>query len=98
MSGVTVATISRSMSLPSTPAWASASRQAGSATSESASSSAAMWRCRMPVRSTIQASEVSTNVASSSFVTIRSGTLQPSPVIETGRPAVAVPIIRRRRR
>jgi hypothetical protein len=31
-------------------------------------------------------------------VTIRSGTLQPRPVIETSIPAEAVPIIRRRRR
>ena len=52
----------------------------------------------MPVRSTIHSSEVSTCCASSSFVTTRSGTLQPSPVIEIAAPCRAVPIIRPRRR
>src|SRR5438477_318448 len=98
MSGVTVATMTRSTSLPSTPACASASRAAGSARSESASSAAAIRRSRMPVRSTIHSSEVSTYCESSSFFTTRSGTLQPSPVMETSKPALAAPIIRRRRR
>ena len=40
----------------------------------------------MPVRSTIHSSVVSTSVESSSFVRTRSGTWQPSPVIEIGRP------------
>ena len=44
-------------------------RAAGSAMSEIASSVAAMRRSRMPVRSRIHSSEVSTSVASSSFVT-----------------------------
>ena len=83
MSGVTVATISRSTSLPSTPACASASRAAGSATSDSASSFDAIRRSRIPVRSKIHSSDVSTYCASSSFVTMRSGTLQPRPVIVT---------------
>ncbi len=52
MSGVTVAEISRSMSLPVTPASPSASRAAGSAMSVSASCSSAMRRSRIPVRST----------------------------------------------
>ena len=73
-SGVTVATSSRSMSLASTPASASAARAAGSARSESACSGAAIRRSRMPVRSMIHSSEVSTCCASSSFVTTRSGT------------------------
>ena len=98
MSGVTVATMRRSMSLPASPACASASRAAGSARSESASSGAAIRRSRMPVRSTIHSFDVSTNCASSSFVTTRSGTLHPSPVIDTSSPFLAVPIIRRRRR
>ena len=42
----------------------------------------------MPVRSRIHSSFVSTSVESSSFVTTRSGTWQPSPVIEIGTPFV----------
>ena len=83
MSGVTVATISRSMSAGSTPACASAARAAGSAMSDSASSSRAMRRSRIPVRTTIHSSVVSTSLDSSSFVITRSGTLAPMPVIET---------------
>jgi hypothetical protein len=74
MSGVTVAQISRSTSPASTWAWASAARAAGSARSVSASSGAAIRRSRMPVRVWIHSSEVSTSVASSSFVSTRSGT------------------------
>jgi hypothetical protein len=40
-----------------------------------------MYRWRIPVRSTIQASSVSTIFASSSFVRIFSGTLIPHPVM-----------------
>ena len=49
--------------------------------SVSASSSAAIRRSRIPVRSKIHSSEVSTSCASSSFVMTRSGTCVPSPVI-----------------
>ena len=54
--------------------------------SESASSAAAKRRSLIPVRAVIHSSEVSTICASSSFVTTRSGTWQPSPVIETRAP------------
>ena len=97
MSGVTVATISRSISRASRPAISSALRHAGSERSDIASVSAAIRRSRIPVRSRIHSSFVSTIVASSSFVTTRSGTWQPRPVIEIGRPFVR-PIIREPRR
>ena len=42
----------------------------------------------MPVRDEIHSSLVLTTAASSSFVTTRSGTWQPRPVIEIGRPFV----------
>ena len=74
MSGVTVATISRSMSVPSLPACSSACCAAGSERSERACESAAIRRSRMPVRSMIHSSDVSTSFESSSFVTTRSGT------------------------
>ena len=45
-------------------------------------------RSRIPVRSRIHSSDVSTSAASSSFVTTRSGTWQPRPVIEIGLPFV----------
>src|SRR5688572_8212339 len=91
MSGVTVAQIRRSISLASTPASASAARAAGSAMSVSASSSVAILRSRMPVRSMIHSSDVSTYCARSSFVTTRSGTFTPSPVIPIRVP-LALPI------
>ena len=92
MSGVTVATISRSISEALTPASSSASFAAGRQRSESASSGPAIRRSRMPVRSRIHSSEVSIIVESSSFVTTRSGTRHPRPVIEAATP-LAVPII-----
>src|SRR5438132_5813041 len=91
MSGVTVATMIRSMSDPSSPACTSACRAAGSARSDIASSSFAIRRSRMPVRSMIHSSVVSTRVSSSWFASTRSGTRQPMPVIEM-RLASAVPI------
>src|SRR5881396_602281 len=86
MSGVTVATMTRSTSEPASPASSSASCAAGSARSESASSGAAIRRSRIPVRSTIHSSEVSISVESSSFVITRSGTCAPRPVIEIATP------------
>src|SRR5579885_3583048 len=88
MSGVTVATISRSTSAARLPARSSAARAAGRARSDIASVSAATLRSLIPVRVVIHSSAVSTIRARSSFVSTRSGTWQPSPVIETGRPAV----------
>jgi hypothetical protein len=58
MSGVTVATMIRSISVASRPAASSACFAAGMQRSESASSSVAMRRSRMPVRSRIHSSEV----------------------------------------
>ena len=66
------------------PARAPAARRAR-ARSDIASPSAAMRRSLIPVRAVIHSSDVSTIFASSSFVTTRSGTWQPSPVIEIGR-------------
>src|SRR5436309_5152340 len=94
MSGVTVAQTRRSTSFASTWAWASAARAAGSARSVSACSGAAIRRSRMPVRAMIHSSDVSTMVESSSFVSTRSGTCAPRPVIEIGSPR-ALPIIGR---
>ncbi len=74
MSGVTVATISRSIDAGSAPASSSARRAAGRQMSVSASSSAAIRRSRIPVRVMIHSSEVSTSSARSAFVRIRSGT------------------------
>jgi hypothetical protein len=65
MSGVTVATMSRSMADASSPACASACSIAGRQRSESACSGAAMRRSRIPVRSMIHSSLVSTMVESS---------------------------------
>ena len=74
MSGVTVATTIRSIEAASTPASASAARRPARAMSVSACSSAAIRRSRIPVRSTIHSSVVSTNCSRSLFVNTRSGT------------------------
>jgi hypothetical protein len=74
MSGVIVATMIRSMLFGSTPAISTARRAAGRQMSDSASSGAAIRRSRMPVRSRIHSSEVSTTLARSSFVNTWSGT------------------------
>ncbi len=98
MSGVTVATITRSIDDGSTPAISSARRAAGMQMSVSASSSAAIRRSLIPVRSRIHSSFVSTSFERSSFVSTRSGTCTPSPVIEIGRPFVLAINRRLRRR
>jgi DNA polymerase-3 subunit beta len=59
-SGVEVATMIKSISLAVTPAASKARRAASVAKSLQPCSSAAKWRARMPVRSTIHSSEVST--------------------------------------
>ena len=59
MSGVDVATMIRSTSVALRPAASSAWRAACTARSLEVTSAAAKWRARMPVRSTIQLSEVS---------------------------------------
>ena len=73
MSGVTVATTIRSSSSADTPAMRSASLAAAAARSLVASFSAAIRRCRIPVRVVIHSSEVSTIFARSSFVSTRCG-------------------------
>ncbi|EWS65529.1 hypothetical protein Y695_01215 [Hydrogenophaga sp. T4] len=65
MSGVDVATMIRSISLPSTPAASMAFRQASAAMSLAKTPSATKWRARIPVRSTIHSSLVSTPPAAS---------------------------------
>ena len=60
MSGVDVATMIRSMSAAVQPAASSARLAAVVARSLACTSSATKWRARMPVRSTIHSSEVST--------------------------------------
>ena len=70
LSGVEVASTIRSIDCASIPALASAARAAWIARSEVNSPSAAMWRCRMPVRCTIHSSEVSIRAASSALVRI----------------------------
>ncbi len=81
VSGVTVAQITRSTSSPPTPAISRARREAGRAKSDSASSSRAMRRSRIPVRVTIHSSEVSTIFSRSALVSIWSGTDMPVPTI-----------------
>jgi hypothetical protein len=91
MSGVTVATTIRSIEAASTPASARAAITAGAAMSVSACSSVANRRSRMPVRSTIHSSVVSTYCSRSLFVKTRSGTYTPRPVIPIRLP-LAEPI------
>jgi hypothetical protein len=73
LSGVAVASTMRSSSAPVIPALASACSAALSARSEVSSPGAATWRWRMPVRWTIQSSEVSSRSANSALLTIRAG-------------------------
>jgi hypothetical protein len=68
LSGVEVATTIRSIDCASRPASANAARAALMPRCEVNSSSAAMWRWRMPVRCTIHSSEVSIRAASSALV------------------------------
>src|SRR5207344_1633382 len=84
-SGVVVARMIWSTSFASTFAMASARWQAMSARSEDAWSGAAMRRSRIPVRSTIQSSDVSTSDSRSRFVRTRSGTYMPVPVMVVPR-------------
>src|SRR5262249_50092680 len=74
-----------STSSGATRAMSSARRAAASARSDEFSSGAEMRRSRMPVRSTIHSSDVSTSVSSSRFVSTRVGTYMPVPVIVAPR-------------
>ncbi len=94
MSGVTVATIDQvDRPRPRRPACSSAcSRGRQREVGERLARARRRGARGCPVRSTIHSSEVSTSFASSSFVTTRSGTWQPSPVIETACRSGRVPI------
>ena len=85
-SGDAVATISRSMSSGASPARLIASAAAAVASVAVVSPRPATRRSRMPVRSTIHASFVSTRASRSAFVTRPSGTAKPQPTTATGRP------------
>src|SRR3984957_8984850 len=80
-SGVLVARMTASTSEGSALAWASASRAAAVPMKAAVSNGAAKWRWRMPVRSRIHSSVVSTVRDRSSLVTIRSGKEPPTPAI-----------------
>src|SRR5262245_16535724 len=84
-SGVVVASTIWSTSSAFTFAISSARWQAISAMSLEAWSGAAMRRSRMPVRSTIHSSDVSTSFSRSWFVSTRSGTYMPVPVMVVPR-------------
>jgi hypothetical protein len=73
MSGVMVATTTRSISATETPASVKARSAAFTPMSEAASPGAAMRRSRIPLRVTIHSSEVSTRWAISALVRMRSG-------------------------
>jgi hypothetical protein len=73
LSGVEVASTTRSIDCASTPAAASAARAAASAMSDVVSPSAAMRRSRMPVRCMIHSSEVSTIRDRSALLSTRLG-------------------------
>src|SRR4051812_26930636 len=85
MSGVTVATMMRSISSAVMPAFSSALCAAFAAMSLVHSPSAAMRRSPMPVRERIHSSDVSTIFSNSAFVRMRSGRYEPVPIIETVR-------------
>ena len=72
-SGVLVARMIASTSPGTAPASARAARAAAVPMNAAVSCGAAMWRCRMPVRSRIHSSVVSTVRASSSLLTARAG-------------------------
>src|SRR5262249_44213033 len=84
-SGVVVASTIWSMSRASSSAISSARWLAINARSLDASCGAAMRRSRMPVRSTIHSSDVSTSFSRSRFDSTRSGTYMPVPVMVVPR-------------
>src|SRR3984957_6586963 len=70
-----------STSAGSAPACFSAGRAASPPMNAAVSCGAAIWRWRMPVRSLIHASDVSTERESSSLLTMRSGRYAPTPAM-----------------
>src|SRR5271170_3084532 len=69
----------RSISEAVTPAWASAISAARVPKCDVVWPSAAIWRCRMPVRCSIHSSDVSIRPASSAFESTRLGRQAPTP-------------------
>ena len=74
ISGLTVATMMTSTASAEMPRSARHSRAASAARSLVATPGSTRWRSRMPVRSTIHSSEVSTIVSRSALVSTRGGT------------------------
>src|SRR5512140_298869 len=81
MSGVSVPTTTMSSSAGSTPASSSAFRAASRQSSEFGVFGSAMWRTRIPVRSVIQLSFVSTSFSRSRLVNSFGGAYIPNPTI-----------------
>jgi hypothetical protein len=86
MSGVEVATMIRSTSSGLRPAASSAWRAAAAPRSDALVTASAKWRARMPVRSTIHSSLVSSprvarSAAICALVTRRGGSMLPVPVM-----------------
>ena len=81
MSGVTLATTIRSISDAGTFLQARSWRAAAVARSDAPTPLSATWRSRMPVRSRIQASSVSTSFSKSALDITRGGTYPLTPVI-----------------
>ena len=81
MSGVSVPTSTMSISSGSTPESSSAFRAASTQRSEFGAPGSAMWRVRIPVRSVIHASLVSTIFSRSELVSSFGGAYIPSPMI-----------------
>src|ERR1700722_5989179 len=81
ISGVTLATTIRSISEAGTFLLARTSRAAAVARSEEATPFSTTWRSRMPVRSRIHASLVSTSFSNSALDITRGGTYPVTPVI-----------------
>src|SRR5579863_8759031 len=71
--------MTRSMSAAVSPAWASATSAARVPKCDVVWPSAAIWRCRMPVRCSIHSSDVSIRSASSAFESMRLGRQAPTP-------------------
>ena len=80
LSGVTVATMTKSISEFLMPAFSIAVSAASYDKSQVVSPSAAIWRLLMPVRVLIHSSLVSTIFDKSSLVSILAGSLYPVPI------------------
>src|SRR5437763_15510143 len=90
-SGVTVAQMTRPMSMGSMRARSMAWRAARTANKDVYSPSAARWRSLMPVRVVIHSSEVSTIFSRSAFVRMPSGYARPVPSIAALTSPIGLP-------